>query len=49
MQRPMIHRRDFLIEAAASTIGLAASTSVLGSSQAAGQDPNFHVYLAFGQ
>jgi len=45
----MIRRRDFLIGAAAGTVGLAASTGALGSSQAASADPNFHVYLAFGQ
>jgi hypothetical protein len=44
----MIRRREFLTVAAAGTLGLAASTRVLGSSQAA-PDPNFHIYLAFGQ
>jgi hypothetical protein len=36
----MIRRREFLIGAAAVT---------LGSSQAGAPDPNFHIYLAFGQ
>ena len=42
-------RRDFLIGAAAGAVGLAASNNAIGSSQAGGPDPNFHVYLAFGQ
>jgi len=42
-------RRDFLIGAAAGAVGLAASNNALGSSQAGSPDPNFHVYLAFGQ
>ncbi len=46
---PMIRRREFLIGAAAGTVGLVTSSIALGSSQAAGSDPNFHVYLAFGQ
>ena len=45
----MIRRREFLIGAAAGTVGLATSSIVIGSSQAAGPDPNFHVYLVFGQ
>ena len=49
MQRPMMRRRDFLLAAAASTVGLASSAHAIGSSQAEGPDPNFHVYLAFGQ
>ena len=42
-------RRDFLIGAAAGAVGLAASNNAIGSSQAGSPDPNFHVYLAFGQ
>jgi hypothetical protein len=42
-------RRDFLIGAAAGAVGLAASSDALGSSQAGSPDPDFHVYLAFGQ
>jgi hypothetical protein len=50
MSRTM-RRRDFLIAAAASgTAYLAApSTRAFGLQQTAGPDPNFHVYLAFGQ
>lgn len=44
-----IRRRDFLIAAAVGTIGFAESAGAAGSSQTAGPDPNFHVYLAFGQ
>jgi hypothetical protein len=46
-----IRRRDFLIAAAASgTAYLAApATRALGRQQAANPDPNFHVFLAFGQ
>ena len=46
-----IRRRDFLIAAAASgTAYLAApSARAFGREQAASPDPNFHVYLAFGQ
>lgn len=45
-----IRRRDFLIAAAASgTAYLAAPARVFGREQAAGADPNFHVFLAFGQ
>jgi hypothetical protein len=49
MQRPMMRRREFLIGAAAGTVGLVTSSSAVGSSQIQGPDPNFHVYLAFGQ
>jgi len=42
-------RRDFLIAAAAGTVGFASSTRATGSPQARDFDPNFHVYLAFGQ
>ena len=42
-------RRDFLIAAAAGTVGFASSTRAIGSPQARDFDPNFHVYLAFGQ
>jgi hypothetical protein len=42
-------RREFLIGAAAGAVGLAASNNAIGSSQAGSPDPNFHVYLAFGQ
>jgi hypothetical protein len=44
-----IRRRDFLIAAVAGTVGVATSAGALGSSQTAGPDPNFHVFLAFGQ
>src|SRR6188472_4812372 len=46
-----IRRRDFLIAAAASgTAYLAApSARVFARQQAASPDPNFHVFLAFGQ
>ena len=37
----MIRRREFLIGAAAATVA--------GASQGGSPDPNFHVYLAFGQ
>jgi hypothetical protein len=54
MEVPMsrsIRRRDFLIATAASgTAYLAAPAArLLGREQAAGPDPNFHVFLAFGQ
>ena len=49
MQRPMMRRREFLIGAAAGTLGLITSSRAAGSSQAEGPDPNFHIYLAFGQ
>jgi len=49
MQRPMMRRREFLIGAAAGTVGLVASSRGVVSSQTQGPDPNFHVYLAFGQ
>ena len=42
-------RRDFLIGAAAGAAALAASNNAVGSSQAGSPDPDFHVYLAFGQ
>jgi hypothetical protein len=42
MQRPMIRRREFPIEAAAGTVGLVTSSRAVGSTQAAGPDPNFH-------
>jgi hypothetical protein len=42
-------RREFLIGAAAGAVGLATSNNAIGSSQAGSPDPNFHVYLAFGQ
>jgi len=46
----LILRRDFLIAAAAGTVCFASSTRTMGSPQAARDpDPNFHVYLAFGQ
>ena len=46
-----IDRRDFLIAAAASGTAYLSpsSTRPFGSAQAAGPDPNFHVFLAFGQ
>jgi hypothetical protein len=46
-----IPRRDFLIAATAcGAASLAApSARVLGREQGVGPDPNFHVYLAFGQ
>ena len=45
----MIRRREFLIGAATATAGFVTSSRAVGSSQAQGPDPNFHVYLAFGQ
>ena len=45
----MIRRREFLIGAAAGTVVLAASPCAIGTPQAEGPDPNFHVYLGFGQ
>jgi len=45
----MIRRRDFLITAAAGTTGFVMSTAATGASQGGSPDPNFHVYLAFGQ
>ena len=45
----MIRRREFLIGAAASTVGFVTPSRAVGSSQAGAPDPNFHVYLAFGQ
>jgi hypothetical protein len=45
----MIRRREFLIGAAAGTLGLVTSSRTVRSSQAEGPDGNFHVYLAFGQ
>jgi len=45
----MIRRREFLIGAAAGTVVLAASPRAIGTPQAGGPDPNFHVYLGFGQ
>ena len=44
----MIRRREFLIGAAAGTTGFMMSSAV-GASQSGSPDPNFHVYLAFGQ
>ena len=45
-----INRRDFLVAAAASgTTYLAAPLSPAFGQQATSPDPNFHVYLAFGQ
>jgi len=46
-----IRRRDFLIAAAASSTAFLAAPSAgaLASEQAAGPDPDFHVFLAFGQ
>lgn len=46
-----IPRRDFLIAAAASGAALmvAPSARVFAREQTAGPDPNFHVFLAFGQ
>ena len=45
----MMRRREFLVGAAAGTLGLITSSRGVGSSQAERPDPNFHVYLAFGQ
>jgi hypothetical protein len=45
----MIRRREFLIGTAAGTAGLVTSSIAVGSPQTSGSDPNFHVYLAFGQ
>lgn len=46
-----IRRRDFLIAAAASGTTLLATsvTRAFGATQAAAPNPDFHVYLAFGQ
>jgi len=44
-----IRRRDFLITATSGAVGLATSVRAFGREQAASADPNFHVYLAFGQ
>src|SRR5678816_4468727 len=49
MQRPMIRRREFLIGATAGTLGLVTSSGAAGILQPQRPDPNFHVYLAFGQ
>src|SRR5436853_380942 len=46
---PMMRRREFLIGAAAGTSGLIMSATAAGASQGGSPDPNFHVYLAFGQ
>ena len=50
MSRSM-RRRDFLIAAAAAGTACLAAPSVraFGRLQAATPDPDFHVYLAFGQ
>jgi hypothetical protein len=45
----MMRRREFVIGAAAGAVGLVTSSRAVGSSQAESPDPNFHVYLAFGQ
>jgi hypothetical protein len=46
-----IRRRDFLISAAASGAACLAAPSVrvFGREQVSGPDPDFHVFLAFGQ
>ncbi|MEO8483278.1 MAG: sialate O-acetylesterase [Acidobacteriota bacterium] len=46
-----IRRRDFLLSAAASGAAYLAAPSVrmFGRDQTAGPDPDFHVFLAFGQ
>lgn len=46
-----IRRRDFLLSAAASGAAYLAAPSarVFGRGQTAGPDPDFHVFLAFGQ
>ena len=46
-----LRRRDFLIATGASGLAYLAAPSLraFGGEQAAGPDPNFHVYLAFGQ
>ena len=45
-----LRRRDFLIAAGAAATGcLAAPARAFAGLQAAPPDPNFHVYLAFGQ
>src|SRR5580765_3778525 len=47
---PTIRRRDFLIAAAYGSACLASvSLRAAARDQGAGPDPNFHVYLAFGQ
>ncbi len=47
----VIRRREFLLTAAASGAACLAarSTRLLARDQAAGPDPDFHVFLAFGQ
>jgi hypothetical protein len=45
----MMRRREFLIGAAASAVGSLTPSKAAGGSQAETPDPNFHVYLAFGQ
>jgi hypothetical protein len=47
MKNVRIDRRDFLI--AAGTVGFLTSTTAALPSQIGSPDPNFHVYLAFGQ
>jgi len=49
VQRPIMRRREFLIGAAAGTAGFVLSANAAGPSQAGSPDPNFHIYLAFGQ
>jgi hypothetical protein len=45
----MMRRREFLIGAAAGTTGFVMSANAAGAFQGGSPDPNFHVYLAFGQ
>ena len=46
-----MRRRDFLMAAGASGMSYLAAPSVraFGGEQVVGPDPDFHVYLAFGQ
>jgi len=45
----LICRRDFLIAGISGTAYMAMPSQAFGGRQAGGPDPNFHVYLAFGQ
>jgi Carbohydrate esterase, sialic acid-specific acetylesterase len=49
MRNIRVGRRDFLTTAAASTVSFLTSMGAAHGSQSRGPDPNFHVYLAFGQ
>src|SRR4051812_7371406 len=52
MNGSSIPRRDFLVAAAAASGGAymaLSSARAFGGEQAVSRDPNFHIYLAFGQ